>query len=127
MLRRALPDDADQLERLELELFPDNCFNARSLRKLVERGHSLAIDERGELVGYALCLADAYYTDLLRLGVVAGRRGCGLGSWMLRRVTSPTLLTVKRDNPAVQLYLRHVFSIVGVHSDSWVMVRTCGS
>jgi ribosomal protein S18 acetylase RimI-like enzyme len=130
VLRASTPGDAEHLERLEMALFPDNCLNSRSVRKIIERGYSLTVDEQGEPVGYALCVADQTYVDLLRLGVVAHRRGRGFGQQMLHRLSLlslPLLLTVKRDNPAVQLYRRAGFSIVGVHSGSWVMVRTHGS
>lgn len=78
--------------------------------------------------GYVL-FRDAPLRDILRLGVEEKARGQGLGEVLLLTAllgAKDAMLTVKKSNvPALRLYLKHGFQIVGelpLHSN-WMMRR----
>ena len=130
-LREATIADAPAIELLENELFPENGLSARSLQPILRQQLSLlALDvlDGHRPAGYALAADDGVYTDLMRLGVRRTDRRRGLATKLLNGVPThrPLLLTVDRDNPAVELYLGQRFKIVGIHGRHWVMVRVSG-
>ena len=130
-MRQALPEDADELEKLEIELFPDNCLNAMSLRRELRHGKCWVMEDKaGGIVGYALVRCDEGLVDILRLGVSREYRRSGLGHRLLVRVMQEqprAMLMVRKDNvPALKLYKNTGFEITGEMNDSWVMeTRAC--
>lgn len=127
--------DADALAEIEYVLFPENNFNATTLRN--EILHDLTwvahVDEL--LVGYVLCrMGNGSLLDVLRLGVLPSFRRLGIASQLLKSamsITGHVMLTVRKGNdPALELYHRHGFQITGTMPQhySWVMqFRTTSS
>jgi len=127
-MRRALPEDVDELERLEATLFPDNCMNARTLA--IELNHSVCFVERNEdgLGAYLLARVEGDLVDILRVGVLSQYRKTGLASRMLTmalKLAPKAMLMVRKDNVgAVRLYRSFNFSITGEYENNWVMVTS---
>ena len=126
-MRRALPDDVELLERLEAELFPDNCMNARSLAIELEHGVCFLEEE----AAYLLARVDGDLVDILRVGVLGPYRKIGVGSRLLTvalKLAPRAMLMARKDNVgALRLYHSFGFHIVGEYDDSWVMTTSCGS
>jgi [ribosomal protein S18]-alanine N-acetyltransferase len=126
-LRLAKRADAQDICDLDLELFPENCFNEGTLGREIEQGPCWVIYEGDTLAGYALCKLSGTLVDILRLGVREEYRQHGFGTLLLRQamaVSGHIMLCVKVENdPALRLYQKHGFEIVGVlpQYDTWVM------
>jgi [ribosomal protein S18]-alanine N-acetyltransferase len=129
-MRRAIKNDTIKLAELETLLFPDNSMNETTLANELELGecwlYTTPNDE--EICGYVLVRRDGELLDILRLGVHPKRQRTGIGTALLEQVLSsqPTMLTVKKANsPALKLYLRHGFRVVGVlaNEGGWIMKR----
>lgn len=129
LMRRALPEDLDELEKLEAELFPDNCMNARSLS--IEIEHGVCFVERGEqgLAGYLLARVGetGNLVDIMRVGVRDPYRRMGLASRMLTmalKLAPTAMLMVHKGNAsAIRLYRSFDFTIAAEYGESWVMLR----
>lgn len=128
-LRDATLDDLELLEDLEVQIFPADCLNSRSLEGELKRGFGGIYELEGRPVGYFLCRREHNLVDLLRLGILPGHRGKGIGQFLLKVVlmnSLKTMLTVRRDNePALRLYRKHGFVIVGELDPAmpaWVMI-----
>ena len=125
-VREATLDDAEALEALEQELFPDNCFGIQTLKSELMHGDGWVLERDGEIVAYALIRTDGHLTDLTRLGVLDKHRRQGYATILLFKAmtrASKTMLTVRRDNTAaLSLYKRWGFHIVGRLENSWVML-----
>ena len=129
-IRDATPDDNEAMSRLDMAIFPDNCFNETTLRAELEVGGGyIAIIER-EAVGYSLFRIERGLVDILRLGVLETVRCKGLGGALLAlsmRQGRKAMLTVKKTNRiAINLYLKHGFSITGhiPQGNYWVMMTS---
>lgn len=126
-IRDATPEDGELLADLEMRIFPDNCFNERTLSKEVERGGAYIglVDEVP--VGYCLFRTSPGLVDILRLGVLAHARHRGLGEALLaltmRKARSAMLTVLKTNDVAIRLYRKHGFVIAGSmpQHNSWVM------
>jgi ribosomal protein S18 acetylase RimI-like enzyme len=128
-MRSAIKDDAAAIAALDMQLFPENCFNERTLAREVDAGAGLVIYEGGDLVGYILVRWDWEVMDITRIGVRLDRQSRGLGSKMLFSVISgtqlDTILCVDKSNRrALRLYQEHGFKIVSQLNKSWVMRRS---
>lgn len=126
-MRKALPEDVDELASLEGELFPDNCFNERTMSNELKVSRCW-VEERGErIIGYVLVRVDDGMADILRLGVLPGHHRQGVATRLLTvalREAPATMLTVRKYNdPALSLYFGFGFRIMGELEESWVMVR----
>jgi len=122
-LRPAAQEDADRIEQLECELFPDNCWNSRTIVDQLDAGWVAERD--GLIVGYALVAKSDALADLLRLGVTEPYRRQGLAGQLieLSLANHPAILTVQKGNPAIRLYCRHGFKVAGVIESAWLMRR----
>lgn len=123
--RPATQEDAPQICELENLLFPENSWNELTMTSQLLCGSSWAAVTNSRVVGYAIVREQDGLRDLLRLGVAAPfkRQGIGLKLIELSLATHPAVLTVRRGNPAIRLYVRHGFKPVGVLEDAWVMRR----
>lgn len=125
-----MPSDAHEIAELESELFPENNFNETTLIHQLETGLAYLIYVDGQTAGYILVAKVGLpLIDILRLGVREPYRKAGLATVMLDnvlRLNKDTILTVMKDNtPAINLYKKHGFEIIGVmpQHNSWVMCR----
>ena len=114
MIRPATEDDIDFLAELEILLFPENRLNERVLRNEIEHGLCYVIEGRG----YLLTRWDEELVDVLRLGIHPEHQHQGLGrelmEYLLERVWTPVVLTVRMDNlPARKLYESLGFTYTG--------------
>lgn len=128
-MRRALEEDVDGIEGLEVVLFPGNCLNAYSLRNELKQGADCWVIERdGRLVAYLLARVTNGLVDILRVGVLEGYRRAGFGFRLVSKAVGlapEAMLTVAKDNrAALELYWTLGFEIAGEIDDNWVMVRT---
>lgn len=120
--------DAPAIAALDMELFPENCFNERTLAREIGAGGGLAVYDDDLLVAYILVRWDWEIMDIIRIGVRPSHQGRGIGTRMLFNVLSTThmdsILTVDKLNKrALRLYTEHGFKIIGQLSRSWVMRR----
>jgi len=131
-MRPLLPDDAEDIAALEVELFPDNCFNERTIRKEIEAGEGWCLRLfHGELIGYAMTRSNEGLRDLTRLGVKDLFRKKAHGVRLLDEVIEVAkhagetlMLCVRKDNElVVHWYLRRGFQIVGELEHSWTMLH----
>jgi ribosomal protein S18 acetylase RimI-like enzyme len=124
-LRPARQDDADKIADLEMLLFPENCWNERTLGDLLEQGKSWVAEENGEILGYAIISDDNGIADLLRLGVRSKSRRQGIGRCLMEFGLGkrPAVLMVKAMNPAIALYRQCGFRVVGTLDGAWTMRR----
>ena len=84
-MRRLVPDDAANIAELDLALFPDNCFNERTLLKEIEEGEGWIIHLfHGEPIAYAVTRSKGGLRDLLRIGVRVDKQGRGYGQALLK-------------------------------------------
>lgn len=129
----ATREDADDIARLDMQLFPEDCFNERTIANELAADLSWVVREDDELAGYAIVRPDGDVVDLLRLGVRPKYRRQGWGWGLLKLVSAtcrrPVMLTVRKNNRvAIRLYLRARFEIVGqleaYGEQSWVMLLT---
>lgn len=125
-MRPALAEEVEEIEQLEMELFPENCMNARTLANELKHGKCWVVeDDDRKVIGYVLARVDNDIVDILRLGVRSGHRCHGLGSRLLRRamLEAPRamLMVDKNNQPALRLYESYGFSVVGTVTGSWVM------
>lgn len=124
-------DDVDALVSLDAELFSENCFNEKTISTQLVNGTAYIVEADSKPVGYVI-VADTKsdLIDIIRLGVLKEFRHQNLGTSLMSMVLDlqkDTMLTVRKDNtPALNLYLRHGFEIVGVlpQHESWVMRRS---
>jgi ribosomal protein S18 acetylase RimI-like enzyme len=127
-MRRALPEDVEELERLEATLFPDNCMNARTLA--IELKHGVCILERNDegIGAYLLARIDGDLVDIMRVGVLEHYRRAGIASRMLTmalKLAPKAMLMVRKDNMgAIRLYHSFGFQITGEFEESWVMATS---
>src|SRR6185503_5631828 len=127
-LRVMTPADLPAVLRLEHELFPEDAWSEEMLRgELADqprtRHYVLAVEDGGEIVGYAGLAAAADQGDVQTIGVRDDRRGRGVGTALLtelleeasRRRCEAVFLEVRAGNePALRLYERFGFVEVGV-------------
>lgn len=127
-MRRALPEDVDELAEIEAELFPDNCFNERTLLSEMAISRCWVEERAGKLIGYVLVRVEDDTADILRLGVLPGYHRQGVASRLLTKAMSQareSMLTVRKDNdPALNLYCSFGFRILSETGSSWVMFRS---
>jgi ribosomal protein S18 acetylase RimI-like enzyme len=126
MIYLATPDDAETIAAMEMEIFPDSCFNETTIRHELEIGQGWLAGRPA--LGYVLVRVEGTLADITRLGVRPECQGGGTGSALLRQalsVCSTAMLTVRKHNKrAIQLYQRYGFRIVGsFESGSWIMIR----
>ena len=126
-MRPVTVEDSDELSLLEMDLFPDNCLNEYTLAREIDLGQGFIVTDNHKIVAYMLMRGDGYLMDIMRLGVVAGYQGQGLGTRLLRvgmQLAEQVMLTVETKNErALRLYDRHGFQIVGqlIGGSAWVM------
>ena len=127
LIRDATPDDGELLARLDMEVFPLNCFNEKTLGTAVGKGGGYIAFINDEPVGYTVFCTSQGLVDIIRLGVLEPVRCQGLGKALLilaKRHARVAMLTVLKGNePAIHIYKDHGFEIVGElpQADSWVM------
>ena len=126
-MRKALLEDVDELAALERELFPDNCFNERTLNNELKLSKCWVEERDGKLIGYVLVRIEDDMADILRLGVLPGYHKQGVATRLLTRALQETpgvMLTVRKENdPALSLYFSFGFQIIGETEGSWVMLK----
>jgi len=124
-LRPAVQADADRIAQLESDMFPDNCWNERTVETQLVFGDSWVAEYQDVVVGYALVNRQNGLADLLRLGVVQEHRRQGLAGLLIEisLASTPAVLTVQRGNPAIGLYRQHGFKVAGVVEGAWLMRR----
>jgi ribosomal protein S18 acetylase RimI-like enzyme len=127
LIRQATREDLARISELELLLFPENAMTPLMLER--ELGVSWMFLVGRPAVAYAIVGRDDELLDLLRLGVAPAFHHHGCGAALLKYVLSlqqPVMLTVRKNNaPALRLYRKHGFEVVGHVSAgaeaSWVM------
>lgn len=124
---QANAEDFDGLALLENVLF-ENSFGEGTLRRELEAGYCAVMRDGPAIVGYALVRPSAVLHDLMRLGVMPGFQGRGIGSWLLshvlERFPGPMLLMVRKNNPRARaLYTKNGFRITATSEEAWVMQR----
>jgi ribosomal protein S18 acetylase RimI-like enzyme len=127
-MRPALREDVEELEQLEVELFPDNCMNSLTLRNELKHSKCWVVESpERQVIGYVLARVDGDLVDVLRLGVSSRYQGSGLGGRLLERALQEApramLMVAKSNKPALSLYSSAGFSPVGEVAGSWVMER----
>ena len=132
-MRVALPEDVEELARIEAELFPDNCFNERTLLYEMQSSRGWVVEREGKLLGYVLVRVENGLVDILRLGVVPGHHRQGIATRLLTKALSlapKAMLTVKKDNAAaLSLYFSFGFRITAHLEDeqAWMMATSSES
>lgn len=106
-------------------LFPDYCWNERTLSDTLEDGFGWLTENDQEVTGYAIVKPAGGLLDLLRLGVRPTYQRTGLGTKLIERALErkPAILTVIPGNPAIHLYHAQGFRVVGQIQEAWVMRR----
>lgn len=124
-LRLVAQGDVPHLVELEALLFPDTCWNERTLSDTLEDGFGWLTENDREVTGYAIVKPAGDLLDLLRLGVRPTYQRMGLGNKLIKRALGqkPAVLTVQSGNPAIHLYRTHGFKAVGMIEGAWVMRR----
>ena len=124
-MRRALPEDAEEIAQLELELFPDDWLNAWSIRNELKHSKCWVIGE-DRLRAYLLTRTEGSLVDILRVGVRREHQGHGLGYRLVQKALTlapKAVLMVRKDNKkALDLYHSLGFQIVGEFKQSWTML-----
>lgn len=128
-MRGATRADAEAIAALDMELFPDNCFNERTIGLEIAAGSGLVIYDHEELAAYTLVRWDWDLVDIIRIGVRPKYQGRGLGTRLLLATMHSTNLDVmlcvdKANRRAQALYFGHGFNIIGQLTKSWVMRRS---
>lgn len=130
-MRRALPEDVEELAELEARLFLENCFNAYTLRQELRFSRCWVIEAGGQLAGYLLARMDGDLVDILRVGVREESRRQGLAYRLMLKALSlaprATLMVKKGNMPAMSLYKELGFKITGTLHESWLMVKEAGT
>jgi len=127
-MRSVTREDVPAIAELEMELFPGNCFNERTLSREIDAGGGVVIYDGSELIAYLLARWDWSILDITRVGVRAEHQGSGLGTKMLLDTMNSShmdvILCAAKDNiVAVRLYHQLGFKIIGQLWRSWVMIR----
>jgi ribosomal protein S18 acetylase RimI-like enzyme len=125
-IQTALAGDAEAISELDTQLFPDNCFNSKTIEKEIAVSKAFVRYKAGKLIGYILSRWDGYILDITRIGVHPDFQGRKLGTALLSMVLDdrPAMLHVNKHNQrARQLYQRQGFEVVANTTDSWVMIR----
>lgn len=126
MIRRATAVDLERLLTLEGDLF-DNGMTERMLEYELEHGEIWVFGT--PIIGYVITRKDGELLDIIRLGVVEGRRREGIGRHLLEwaiLLSDDIILTVKKNNePALRLYDSLGFKVVAHHAtaEAFVMRR----
>lgn len=125
-MRAAKLTDCDELENLEMQLFPENCMNAFTLRQELAVSSGTVVDVDGHIAGYLLRRNTGGIIDILRVGVLPAYRRKGIARQLLTAALGPrTILLVRKDNDAaIKLYLELGFAITGHGANSWLMSRS---
>lgn len=128
-VRLATKEDCDRLEELEIELFPENCMNAKTLEVELEHGMCWVVTREEKIIAYLLARVErSNLLDVLRVGVLPEYRSQGIGTHLIRvamqRCRVCCLYVRKENHRARRLYERLRFRIVGTHEGefpSWLM------
>lgn len=128
-MREATTSHAADIAALDMELFPENCFNERTITKELLSGNGFVAYRNEELAGYILFRWDWELLDITRLGVKPTHQETGIGAQLLDKVLSTTRMDVmlcvsKTNTKAIKLYQSRNFKIAGQLKNSWVMRRT---
>jgi ribosomal-protein-alanine N-acetyltransferase len=143
-LRRLRWWDVEGVQALDAELFGPTAWSAAMFWSELAAGESrwyvLAESAGGELAGYAGLLITGSEADVQTLGVVPAAQGRGVGTRLLRALTTEAVrrgatslvLEVRADNEsAIALYSREGFERISVRRryyqpggvDAWIMRR----
>lgn len=134
-MRAVTPTDADELAKLEEELFEEH-LRADALCAEIRAGFGFLVEDEEDLKSYILVRDDRYILDITRFGTRTAYQGEGFGGALLAQVLRTqraVMLTVCGDNVvALRLYLKNGFKVVGrlSHDLSWVLRRdatTCAT
>jgi ribosomal protein S18 acetylase RimI-like enzyme len=127
VIRTATLEDNHLIADLECKIFPDNCFNEKTIADTLKAGGGLIAENLDTPFGYAVYKLDDNMVDVLRLGVLPQARRLGVGEALLQecmKLNDYTMLTVSQENqPAISLYRKLGFQIAGwiPSHGSWVM------
>jgi len=121
--------DAPCVAEMDTLLFPNNCFNERTLSREIDLGRGGVEIIDGKMAGYYMTRNDSLYLDITRLGVMPAFRRQGVATRMLKEILEglkiDAMLCVDQHNDAaIQLYRQHGFIVKAKTQNSWVMVRT---
>lgn len=122
--RNAALEDVTALSKLEAQLFSAENYpiSRRMFRYHIRRNRILvAVNDAGEVIGYALVLLRKRWAKLYSLGVLEKYRNEGIATALLALLSEELemqgygyiLLEVRVDNPkAIALYERHGFRTI---------------
>lgn len=125
-MRAVTLSDADELAKLEHELFEEH-LNADAVRAEISAGYGWLIEDEENLQSYILVRDDGYILDITRFGTRTEYQGQGNGAQLLAQVLRtlrPVMLTVDVENTvALRMYLKHGFHVVGhlPQETNWVL------
>ncbi len=126
-MRRALPEDAAEIAELEMEMFPENCFNEYTVRGEVKHSPCFVINDGG-LQAYLIARVDGDLVDILRVAVRKEHQGKALGFRLMTKALSlaprATLMVRKDNERALKLYFDLGFQIAGEFGQSWMMLTS---
>lgn len=116
-----------KVSKLDEILFPDECWNAQTIKTLVSAGNLLGVvrERDSRLIAYAIIQIRDGLVDLMRIGVHPDMQNKGFGTDLLKEVLKlelPTMLFVRKNNEsAIRLYKRNGFRVTGRTEASWLM------
>lgn len=113
-----------------MELFPDNCMNAWTIRRELRHSKCWVVDGETGLKAYLLVRVAGDLVDVLRVGVREDHRGQLLGYRLMCKALSlapRAVLMVRKSNAkAFRLYQGLGFRIAGEFEQSWMMLKPAG-
>lgn len=127
-MRAVTPMDANEIARLEAELFESH-MGVEAIQAEICAGFGWLIEDEEALQSYILVRDDKYILDITRLGTRTEYQGRGNGTQLLShvlRTLRPAMLCVDFNNTVgLRMYLKHGFQVAGriEHDENWVMRR----
>lgn len=116
VVHRAEKIHADAVARMEIEVFPENCFNETTVADLFLDGSSWVALNGQEVIGYLIGCRFCDRIDIIRVGVTQEYRRKGVGKLLLDHILtdSKKLLLMVRDTniSAIELYKKYGFVVV---------------
>lgn len=126
-LQPATIEQADEISDLDCAVFPEEGIGPSTVRQELTVGNGIVAVEDETIVGFAL-VRPGTLTDLTRFGVRESHRRRGIAKMLLEAVLKDNpgrvmLLVRKNNQPAIDLYRKAGFTVVGMKESSWLMIK----